>query len=1078
MKRIFSIIIVVMIAFSVCLISYSDVHGTCQQFVGKSGNMSDNDLYDATNTFQYKGDNNTICSTYEHYNMNVSTGNTIRSGGPQITVLTHGLRGYASHWSNDGMGHFAYDSASIISRLESLLSKNGGSGAHVYWAKMQTSRSFNLYDLKDPQNKNNAGKYLEVNTTTEITDISKHIIIVFEATDDGREGYNYFAYEEFNYMLSKIVYDVKCENNNLLPRINLIGHSRGGLTNLEYALDHPFMIDSVFSLGTPYFGSDTASTDLGAEIAGECDGLNDIINRNIYLNYYGRWSSRYDDFYDEINYHAIGGFSDSDFVFDALIDDENYVHNYVSDETLLWLKGFVKLNPGFIRKIHVRSSALDFLLSLVRDLDYDETEVESYIEILTDIYYFPPDDDVTILENLWSSITHSIPLFGCPFFLNDLLVNLTSQIGIDEHSNTVGDYGFKTYQKCFKNRDYIHNQKKLSNSSMPAIVHNLEARDCDLINYVLSNINYGFSSMYIYEEMTYNTAKLVGYNGSPLSGNITLPSSIDNHYITEIGANFLQGNADDVTTIAIPSTVTCICDEAFTDLTALEAITFPYGNSVSIIGDEAFSGCENLSKFGNTAEYLIIPNTVTSIGDFAFYGTKFSYISIGTGLLSIGVGALSNIDCLLGISVDSNNDQYISSSYVLYDYNGYLIQYPSAKSQTSYSVPSQIGGNYVVGIADGAFIGADILTTINLCSTIQYIGNNAFERCSNLTSITLPSSLTVIGIEAFKNCEDLNAVSLNYGLLEIGVSAFEGCESLEEIEIPSSVTNIGSEAFRGCSSLEVVTINKCQAPLTTLGIRAFSDCASSIVIEVPDNRLGHYKNTTWWSSYRTSIVPKQNNIEAYYLNISTDLDLYDNISEGYNKLYKLVVGTRSYYDFQVSSSNALKIQLYNSSFVLIKSSSSGFTELLNDGSTYYLNIEYTDLTSSGTIHTSIERNDAHFHTYMYTWYNYTRHQKYCSCGDSTLEVHAVSAAGFGHQQYAICLICGGQASIGIVGPMGNNAYPYTENGSFILPNGVVVLVDQDVEAYMEGTLEFTYPGDIMSGVNIVPFISKKQNDFY
>ena len=44
-----------------------------------------------------------------------------------------------------------------------------------------------------------------------------------------------------------------------------------------------------------------------------------------------------------------------------------------------------------------------------------------------------------------------------------------------------------------------------------------------------------------------------------------------------------------------------------------------------------------------------------------------------------------------------------------------------------------------------------------------------------------------------------------------------------------------------------------------------------------------------------------------------------------------------------------------------------------------------------------------------------------------------------------------------VGPLSLNDLPKSANGSFILPNGVVVLVDEDYDAYMDGTLVFIYP---------------------
>lgn len=279
-------------------------------FSGIEGSPNGEALYNATNTYDYNGDNvlNNRAYTYYDTSINGRNNNLVSSNAPLITVLTHGLGGEAAHWSNEGDDKFACDKDSIFGRLETELLRNDGSGANVYWAVMRSSNAFQLYDLNDINNQTvkNGGtnseyiEYYRSHTTNAITDISKHIILIFESSVP--DEYNYKVYEEFNYMLSKIIYDVKLLSGGELPRINLIGHSRGGLTNLQYALDHPDLVASMFSLGTPYFGSDTASTDLGAEIcAGESkvvpNGLYDIINRDIYLDYFNRWNNDYDRLY-------------------------------------------------------------------------------------------------------------------------------------------------------------------------------------------------------------------------------------------------------------------------------------------------------------------------------------------------------------------------------------------------------------------------------------------------------------------------------------------------------------------------------------------------------------------------------------------------------------------------------------------------------------------------------------------------------------------------------------------------------------------------------------------------------------
>jgi hypothetical protein len=88
------------------------------------------------------------------------------------------------------------------------------------------------------------------------------------------------------------------------------------------------------------------------------------------------------------------------------------------------------------------------------------------------------------------------------------------------------------------------------------------------------------------------------------------------------------------------------------------------------------------------------------------------------------------------------------------------------------------------------------------------------------------------------------------------------------------------------------------------------------------------------------------------------------------------------------------------------------------------------------------------------------HISYCICGSTSIQPHVVSAGAFSSgNKYAICLACGGTATTGIILHQAIGKLPRSENGSFILPNGVIVLVDEDIEAYFDGRLEFIYPDD-------------------
>ena len=160
--------------------------------------------------------------------------------------------------------------------------------------------------------------------------------------------------------------------------------------------------------------------------------------------------------------------------------------------------------------------------------------------------------------------------------------------------------------------------------------------------------------------------------------------------------------------------------------------------------------------------------------------------------------------------------------------------------------------------SNGVFYNSGI-TSIELPSTLEMIGNYAFYYCSGLTSITLPSSLTSIGEHAFQNCsgietleykgtidqwlsidfgaycmdddshtfivngEELTNLVVPEGITTIPARAFYGCTGLTNITLPSSLNIIGDYAFSGCTGLTKVDLSN-YASLTSIGNYAFEDC--------------------------------------------------------------------------------------------------------------------------------------------------------------------------------------------------------------------------------------------------------------
>ena len=201
---------------------------------------------------------------------------------------------------------------------------------------------------------------------------------------------------------------------------------------------------------------------------------------------------------------------------------------------------------------------------------------------------------------------------------------------------------------------------------------------------------------------------------------------------------------------------------------------------------------------------------------------------------------------------------------------------------------------------------------------------------------------------------------------------------------------------------------------------------------------------------KTLFVPincnAQNNYALYALNVL------------YSKNYEFEISTTNYPDVRLYDEH---MQLVSTSFNIIQINSgylTRFNSTLSLGK-YYLRVAFNNSSAFGIITTKVF-NTTHSHSFnsSYQWLSYTLHRECCSCGMSSLGPHAVSANAFNNgNQYATCLLCGGLAIFGY-SPAGiPNNYPMSVNGSFILPNGVVVLVDEDFDTYMDGTLVFIYP---------------------
>ena len=271
---------------------------------------------------------------------------------------------------------------------------------------------------------------------------------------------------------------------------------------------------------------------------------------------------------------------------------------------------------------------------------------------------------------------------------------------------------------------------------------------------------------------------------------VSIPNSV-----TSIGESaFLKCSG--LTSVTIPNSVTSIGDYTFSGCYGLTSVTI--GNSVTSIGERAFYGCSGLTS-------VTIPNSVTNIGSQAFEecnSLKKVIVPDIAAWCGIAFDGYNSNPLLYAKHLYSDVTNEITNLIIPNSVTNIGDDaFRGCSGLTSVTIP-----NSVTSIGDRTFYDCSGLTSVTIGNGVKSIGNYAFKYCSDLTSVTIPNSVTSIGKEAFMGCSSLTSVNIPNSVTSIGTSAFCGCSNLTSITIPNSVTSIESRTFDGCSGLTSVTI--------------------------------------------------------------------------------------------------------------------------------------------------------------------------------------------------------------------------------------------------------------------------------
>ena len=260
--------------------------------------------------------------------------------------------------------------------------------------------------------------------------------------------------------------------------------------------------------------------------------------------------------------------------------------------------------------------------------------------------------------------------------------------------------------------------------------------------------------------------------------------------------SFPQGRSDHI----IPNTITSIGESAFYNLSSLNSITIP--ESVTDIGKSAFENCYNMTS-------ITIPNSVKNIGDSAFYNCHYlTSITIPNSVKNIGKSAFSHCSSLASIAIP----------------------------------------NSVTDIGESAFDHCNSLASVIISNSVESIESYTFMGCTGLTSVTIPNSVKHIGRLAFSSCGSLTSINIPNSVTDIASMAFAGCRSLASVTIGANIQRMTGDNFKDCNKIEKIHI-KANVPPIISGNTITIPYKNSIKLYIPKGSKEKYQNNYSWEGF-------------------------------------------------------------------------------------------------------------------------------------------------------------------------------------------------------------------------------------
>ena len=284
-------------------------------------------------------------------------------------------------------------------------------------------------------------------------------------------------------------------------------------------------------------------------------------------------------------------------------------------------------------------------------------------------------------------------------------------------------------------------------------------------------------------------------------------------------------NCAGIRKVILPDSITSITASMFAGFTDLEEVVL--SAATTKIDNNAFEniGLKKITYKGyEGTDTFALPETLTTIGNSAFKGTKFENVVLSTAV-TFGTSAFAQ-SAVKTVTVNGENVSFGTSAFAdctgltTVTFNATTAKLGTSMFANCVALNSVTLPSGITSLPQTLFEGCVELATVEIPETVTAM-QKTFAG-SYITSIDVPASVSELN-QTFMNCSRLKTVTLHEGLTSFGVRVFFNCVALEEIVLPEGLTQMSSEIFSGCVNLKKVNI---PSALTKIDHSAFAGCTS------------------------------------------------------------------------------------------------------------------------------------------------------------------------------------------------------------------------------------------------------------